>query len=120
MGLGIGLAVNNSRAVLTGAVRRGGVFHRTPKYRVEEGVVLAEGNKYRLRKNQSFYMEAGLALYLALCCLLAVGLKMWFALPFLLLFLHGYSYIFLLGLVPNLGHRPPRLPAADPSGSSPA
>ena len=35
MGVGIGLAINNSRAVVSGLFRKGGVFERTPKYRIE-------------------------------------------------------------------------------------
>ncbi|MCG8456664.1 MAG: glycosyltransferase family 2 protein, partial [Holophagales bacterium] len=34
MAVGIGLSVNNSRAVISGLFENGGVFHRTPKFRL--------------------------------------------------------------------------------------
>ncbi len=37
MATGIGLSVTNSAAVVAGAFVRGGTFHRTPKYRREDG-----------------------------------------------------------------------------------
>ena len=98
MGLVIGLAVNNSRAVLEGLWQRGGVFHRTPKYRLEGRAGDHVGTRYRAPRSLSLYVEALLALYFAVCCLLAVRLEMWLSLPFLYLFLHGYAYMVVLGL----------------------
>ncbi len=98
MGIGIGLAVNNSRAVLTGLWQDGGVFHRTPKYNLEGQQGSWESKTYLLPKNLSFYIEAALAIYFVVCFGLAIYLKMWLSLPFLYLFLHGYTHMFLLGL----------------------
>lgn len=98
MGIGIGLAVNNSRAVLTGLWQNGGVFHRTPKYNLEGQQGTWGSKKYLLPKNLSFFIEAALAIYFVGCFALAIYLKMWLSLPFLYLFLHGYTHMFLLGL----------------------
>ena len=103
MGLGIGLAVNNSRAVLMGLRREAGVFHRTPKYSLEGTDGGWKGKSYLLAKDISFYAEVFLALYLVGCFAWAIRLEMWYSLPFLYLFLHGYLYMVVLGLVPWLG-----------------
>ena len=58
MGLGIGLAVNNTRAVLNGLREDGGVFHRTPKYRIEKKADGWVGKEYRLTANLSFPARA--------------------------------------------------------------
>jgi len=111
MGLGIGLAINNSRAVLSGLLRDGGVFHRTPKYRIEDQGDGWTGKKYRLPYDATFIVETFLAFYFLACVIVAVQLEMWLSLPFLYLFLHGYFHMFLLGIGPIL--RRPRLrPAA--------
>ena len=101
MGLGIGLAVNNSRAVLSGLLHDGGVFHRTPKYRIEGRLGEWTSKTYKLRKHPSFYLEVLLALYFVVCCGLAVHFEMWLSIPFLYLFLHGYSYMVLLSVLPS-------------------
>jgi len=103
MGLGMGLAVNNSRAVLSGLFRDGGVFRRTPKYRIEGREGDWSGKSYLQSKDLSFYIEGLLALYFVGCFAAAIHLEMWLSMPFLCLFLHGYAHIFLLGLVPRLG-----------------
>ncbi len=101
MGIGIGLAVNNSRAVLEGLWQRGGVFHRTPKYRIEGRGGGWGGKGYGLGKDLSFYLELALAIYFAVCVVLAVRFEMWLSIPFLYLFLHGYWHMAYLGLVPS-------------------
>ncbi len=98
MGVGIGLAVNNSRAVLSGAFRDGGVFHRTPKFSIEGKAGGVSGKSYALGTRLSFYVETLLALYFIACLAAAVHLEMWLSIPFLYLFLHGYCYMFLLGI----------------------
>ncbi len=98
MGVGIGLAVNNSRAVLSGLFHDGGVFHRTPKYRIEGSSGGWTSKKYLLKRDLSFYLESLLAVYFMACFVLAIYFEMWLSIPFLLLFMHGYTYMCLLGL----------------------
>ncbi|MCP3959207.1 MAG: glycosyltransferase [bacterium] len=102
MGVGIGLAINNSRAVISGLFQDGGVFHRTPKYSIEEAGDGWADKKYRLPQNVTFYLESFLAFYFVVCFVLAVRLEMWLSIPFLYLFLHGYVHMFLLGVKPLL------------------
>jgi hypothetical protein len=101
MGLGIGLSVNNSRAVLSGLFRRGGVFERTPKYRIEAVGDHWRNKEYRVGTNLSVQIERGLAVYSAGCFVLAWQLEMWHSLPFLYLFLHGYVFMALLSFSPD-------------------
>jgi hypothetical protein len=106
MALGIGLAVSNTRAVARGLAVDGGVFHRTPKFRLEggrddgaEGIAGADGGRsYRRRRNPTLWLEALLAAYFVVCFATATHLEMWWSLPFLWLFLQGYSYVTWLGL----------------------
>lgn len=100
MGLGIGLAVNNARAVLEGLVHKGGVFERTPKYRIEQSGDGWRGKGYRVPRDLSVLIEGVLAVCFVLCFGLAWVLDMWPSLFFLYLFLHGYTYVFLLSVMP--------------------
>lgn len=102
MGLGIGLAVNNSRAVLSGLFQRGGVFHRTPKYRIERPGEDWKRKRYRATTGPLVAAEGGLALYFVGCTAYAASHGMWASLPFLLLFVQGYGYMFLLSVVPRM------------------
>lgn len=98
MGLGIGLAINNSRAVIEGWLSDGGEFERTPKYRIEG---LADGwreKRYRPRRNISFLLEGAFAVYFLGVTLAAWDTGMWLSIPFLYLFLQGFAYMFLLSL----------------------
>lgn len=101
MGVGIGLSVNNSRAVLEGLLQDGGIFHRTPKYRIEGSDSDWTGKQYLLNKNLSFYLEVFFALYFVTCFGLAIRFEMWFSMPFLYLFLHGYVHMVLFNLEPG-------------------
>ncbi|HYG65002.1 MAG TPA: glycosyltransferase [Thermoanaerobaculia bacterium] len=116
MGMGIGLSVNNARAVLSGLVRRGGTFHRTPKYRIERAGEDWRGKRYRAGASASLAVEVLLAVYLAGCTVYAFWVGMWMSIPFLYLFVQGYGYITLLALWPRLSGprlRPaPELPEA--------
>ncbi len=113
MGVGIGLAINNSRAVVSGVLRRGGVFERTPKYRIEQRRDGWRGKRYRVAQDSAVLVEGLLAVYFAVCFAVAIRLHMWPSLPFLYLFLQGYTYMFLLSVLParrpRRGFSPPAL-----------
>jgi cellulose synthase/poly-beta-1,6-N-acetylglucosamine synthase-like glycosyltransferase len=115
MGVGIGLAINNSRAVVSGLLHRGGVFERTPKYRIEQRRDGWRGKRYRVSQDATVLVEGMLAVYFAVCFAIAIRLQMWPSLPFLYLFLQGYTYMFLLSVLPaRRGDAPAAAaPAAD-------
>ncbi len=97
MATGIGLSVQGTGAVLSGLITKGGIFHRTPKYRAE-GNTFSSNSGYRVPWQISFWIEGLFALYFLGASALAVYWGMWFCLPFLLLFLGGYSFLFLSAL----------------------
>lgn len=105
MALGIGLSVNNTRAVLTGLIQNGGVFERTPKYRIEGRGGSWMRKRYQAPRDSSFVFEGLLAAFQALGVYYSIRLGLWTSLPFLALFFAGYSWIFLLSLAPNLRPR---------------
>jgi cellulose synthase/poly-beta-1,6-N-acetylglucosamine synthase-like glycosyltransferase len=100
MGLGIGLSVVNSRAVISGLFQSGGIFHRTPKYSIETSGQDWRGKRYRAGVSSSFILEAVLAVYFIGCTLYAAWAGMWLSLPFLFLFVQGYGYMSLLSVTP--------------------
>ncbi len=120
MGVGIGLAINNSRAVVSGLFQKGGVFERTPKYRIEKRRDGWRGKRYKVARDPNLLVEGLLAVYFAVCFYVAVQLRMWPSLPFLYLFLQGYTYMFLLSVLParRSGGGAPRQPEAEGEGSA--
>ena len=103
MGLGIGLAVNNSRAVLAGFRREVGAFERTPKYRIEGRGGGWKDKRYMVDRDLTAWIEGAFALYFIGCFAAALWLEMWPSIPFLYLFLTGYCYMFVLAVVPATG-----------------
>ncbi len=99
MGVGIGLAINNSRAVLQGLSKDVGVFERTPKYKIESRRDNWRSKKYRVRTNLGTTLEGALAAWFIVVFLLALQWGMWSSLPFLYLFLQGYCYMYFLSLL---------------------
>ena len=95
-GLGIGLSLNNARAVVSGLGRRGGAFVRTPKYRDGERGRPRRNTIYRAAASPTVALEAAFAIYFLIAVAAAVRLGMWLTVPFLALFLNGYGWVSLL------------------------
>lgn len=90
----MGLAVNNSRAVIEGLLSRKSEFVRTPKFKVENSKDTWKTNKYAATKiDTSTIVETIMAVY----CLVGIGSSLYFlelaAIPFQLLFFIGFSFI---------------------------
>jgi hypothetical protein len=102
MGVGLGLSVNNAIAVLSGFFKMGGTFHRTPKYKIEVKGQDWLGKRYRSGRNLSFPIEVAFALYFSGCTVYALAKGMWPSVPFLVLFVYGYSYMAFLSMIPAL------------------
>jgi cellulose synthase/poly-beta-1,6-N-acetylglucosamine synthase-like glycosyltransferase len=96
MALGIGLSVNNARAVLSGMTTDGGVFERTPKFSIHGASGTLRGKRYRSGKDVTFALEGLLAAYHLAGLYFACHLGLWSSLPFLSLFACGFSYVFAL------------------------
>ncbi|MCK6505830.1 glycosyltransferase [Myxococcota bacterium] len=100
MALGIGMAVNQSRAVFEGLFGRDRTFRRTPK-RGDGGVRGAGAARAeRPPLDGTTVIELGLAAYYALAAALAVERGLWASLPFLLLFGLGFAFVGLGSLAP--------------------
>ncbi len=98
MAVGIGLSINNARAVLEALRGMPSDFRRTPKYNLGPGERVTS-RRYRTRVNRDTWVELGLALYFAAATSLALRDGLWGALPFLLLFEAGYTYTALSTLI---------------------
>jgi cellulose synthase/poly-beta-1,6-N-acetylglucosamine synthase-like glycosyltransferase len=99
---GIGLSVNNARAVLEAVFGQESPFARTPKYRVETAG--DEWKQRRYRGNASFvpYLELALGLYCSVMLFYAVANGIFGTLLFIALFQIGYFYAGLLSLFQNM------------------
>jgi cellulose synthase/poly-beta-1,6-N-acetylglucosamine synthase-like glycosyltransferase len=99
MSIGIGLAVNNTKAVFEALMNKETEFARTPKYRIEGQADEWIGKKYR----QSFVVqpmiEMALGLYFTATVFYALGNGIYGTLPFLVLFQVGFLYMGLTSIV---------------------
>jgi cellulose synthase/poly-beta-1,6-N-acetylglucosamine synthase-like glycosyltransferase len=100
MGLGIGLAFSNARAVLEALLGVKSEFVRTPKYRVEEtSDATWKRKKYRRKRGLLPLLELGFAFYFLLAIIYSARLHMWGTIPFLLLFFFGFGYMGVMSLL---------------------
>jgi cellulose synthase/poly-beta-1,6-N-acetylglucosamine synthase-like glycosyltransferase len=100
MGLGIGLAFSNARAVIEALVGYRTEFVRTPKYRVEEQKDETwKRKKYKRKRGWLPLLELAFSVYFLLAILYAVEMKLWGTIPFLSLFFFGYGYMGLMSLL---------------------
>jgi len=106
MGLGIGLAFSNARAVLEALVGFKSDFVRTPKYRVETTTDESwKGKKYKRKHGWLPLLELSFALYFVLAIAYAIRMHMWGPIAFLLLFCFGYGYMGTMSLLQTAGGR---------------
>jgi hypothetical protein len=90
--LGIGLAVNNSRAVMSAIFSRNNQFVRTPKSGSVDRRPLSAPADYRVKFDPTARLEIFLAIYASCAVVCAMSLHLYFSLPFLLTFCFGYLY----------------------------
>jgi len=98
MSVGIGLSINNARAVLEAIFNHSSEFKRTPKYRIERSVDNWRNKTYRSEVSIQPIVELLLGVYftLALIGLLSQGLFV--SIPFFMLFQFGFVYIGFMSL----------------------
>jgi cellulose synthase/poly-beta-1,6-N-acetylglucosamine synthase-like glycosyltransferase len=100
MGLGIGLAFSNARAVLEALLGVKSEFVRTPKYRVEEITDATwKRKKYKRKRGLLPLLELSFAVYFLLAIAYSARLHMWGTIPFLLLFFFGFGYMGVMSLL---------------------
>jgi len=95
----MGFAVNNTRAVLEGLIRRKSEFVRTPKYSIKDKKDSWTDKKYiPVKINSTVVAEIILAIY----CLFGVASSIYFleiaAVPFQLLFSLGFAFVSIMSL----------------------
>jgi cellulose synthase/poly-beta-1,6-N-acetylglucosamine synthase-like glycosyltransferase len=99
MSLGIGLCLNQSKAVLEGFFTDNIEFKRTPKLGMDEnGNGKAHARAYKVPKSLLTFLEAGFAIYYFAALLGAVYLRKWASVPFLYLFFSGFAYMSVMSL----------------------
>jgi len=99
MSIGIGLAVNNTRAVFEACFNRESEFARTPKYRIEEAADEWMSKKYRQNHVVQPMIELALGLYFTATVFYALANGIYGTLPFLVLFQVGFLYTGLLSII---------------------
>jgi cellulose synthase/poly-beta-1,6-N-acetylglucosamine synthase-like glycosyltransferase len=99
MSIGIGLCVNNARAVIEALMGKPAEFARTPKYCIERANDEWVGKKYRQTVAIQPIVEMALGLYFTATVFYALANGIYGTLPFLILFQVGFLYTGLLSIV---------------------
>jgi hypothetical protein len=99
MALGIGLAVNNTRAVLGALFGSKGIFERTPKFRIAGRGDTWRRKRYRSAVDGWAVLEVALGAYFCWAVVSLFTAKRFASLPFFLLYLCGFLYVGVLSLV---------------------
>jgi cellulose synthase/poly-beta-1,6-N-acetylglucosamine synthase-like glycosyltransferase len=103
MSIGIGLAVNNTKAVVEALLHKPSEFARTPKYHIEGGGDEWMGKKYRQAVAVQPLIELALGLYFTATLFYALANGIYGTVPFLMLFQVGFLYTGLLSIVQQYG-----------------
>jgi len=98
MSIGIGLCVNNTRAVLEAIFGKQSEFARTPKYGIERSSDEWVGKKYHQSVGIQPMIELALGLYFSATVFYALVNQIYGTLPFLVLFQVGFLYMGLLSI----------------------
>jgi cellulose synthase/poly-beta-1,6-N-acetylglucosamine synthase-like glycosyltransferase len=101
MSLGIGLCLNQSKAVLEGFFTDDIEFKRTPKLGVDEhgnGATNSNARAYKVPKSLITFMELAFAVYYFGAVLVAIYIRKWASVPFIWLFFSGFAYISFMSL----------------------
>jgi cellulose synthase/poly-beta-1,6-N-acetylglucosamine synthase-like glycosyltransferase len=103
MALGIGLAVNNTRALIEALFGEPGEFTRTPKYGIERTQDDWHHKKYHQVMPIQPLIEIALGVYFTGTVLYALANGIYGTLPFLMLFQFGFLYAGLMSLFQQIG-----------------
>jgi len=110
LALGIGMCINNTRAVLEALLGRHSAFQRTAKFAISKKSDRWQNKKYKSSVSLGTLLEILLGLYFSGALVFAVLHGMWATLYCLLLFQVGFLYVGLYSLFqarPLLGSLPP-------------
>ena len=94
LGLGIGMSINNGKAVIEALLGQESEFVRTPKYGVgNKAEMKSQKKKYSVAKSLALWVEVALATYFGWMLVVAAMRHQWASLPFLALFFFGFAYV---------------------------
>src|SRR5947208_1482872 len=99
MSVGIGLSVNNTRAVFEALCNMQSELTRTPKYHIEADADEWVGKRYRQSVAVQPLVELALGLYFTATVFYALANGIYATVPFLVLFQVGFLYTGLLSIV---------------------
>jgi cellulose synthase/poly-beta-1,6-N-acetylglucosamine synthase-like glycosyltransferase len=99
MSIGIGLCINNTRAVFEALFNKQSEFTRTPKYRIEGAADEWISKKYHQSVAVQPLIELALGLYFTATVFYALANQIYGTIPFLVLFQVGFLYTGLLSIV---------------------
>jgi cellulose synthase/poly-beta-1,6-N-acetylglucosamine synthase-like glycosyltransferase len=118
MALGIGLAVNQARAVVEALMGYQTEFTRTPKHGVQGAGESVARKRYKAAVTFQPIVELALAAYMTYGVMYLVEREVYYSLPFLVLFQVGFGYVGLASVWEGIrGHVVKRAPAALPQPS---
>lgn len=99
MALGIGLSVNNARAVVEALAGHQSSFVRTPKHGVKLATESVVRRRYRAALTFQPLVELGLAAYMTYGIVFVVERGVYYSLPFLMLFQLGFGYVGAMSVI---------------------
>jgi cellulose synthase/poly-beta-1,6-N-acetylglucosamine synthase-like glycosyltransferase len=105
MSLGIGMSVSNSKAVLEALLGINSSFKRTPKYRIESKKDRWVTKAYLRKTGVMPLFELSMGVYFILVILYAFANRNYPTIPFLLLFVIGFTYMGVMSIVHMTLHR---------------
>jgi hypothetical protein len=103
MAIGIGLAVNNTKAVFEALFGEPGEFTRTPKYGISTARDGWQNKKYHQSMPVQPFIELALGLYFSATVVYALAHGIYGTLPFLMLFQFGFLYTGLTSILQQFG-----------------
>ncbi len=98
LSLGIGLCVNQTRAVMEALLGRETEFVRTPKLGIRGKLEGWSQKKYRAARSLTPVVEVGLSGYFLAAMIVAFNHGHYLSMPFLLLFLCGFGYVGIVSM----------------------
>lgn len=101
MALGVGMAVNQFKAVFEAVIGHKSPFVRTPKYNLDASSQGSAGwltKRYRGARNWVPFVELFFALYFTASLTFAISERLWGTIPFVMIFVVGFWYIAVLSL----------------------
>jgi hypothetical protein len=94
LALGIGMSINNGKAVIEALLGQESEFVRTPKYGVNsQAEARTQKARYKATRSLVLWLETALAVYFGVLLLVSLVKGQWMSLPFLGLFFSGFAYV---------------------------